>query len=84
MYSSIDTLEQKGEEKLILAESCELVIMMDEIPGYFKLTTNRICFTDLRSEISDGMFNINLLVYLDYVLDVAKFAISVTCTSVYT
>ncbi|EDV26958.1 uncharacterized protein TRIADDRAFT_22959 [Trichoplax adhaerens] len=52
--NSAATLEQKGEEKMILTEPCALVIMTDEIPGNFKLTTNKIYFTDLRSEIAEG------------------------------
>lgn len=46
--------EQNQKEKLVLAEDCELITIIDIIPGRLEITTQHIYFYDGSTEKEDG------------------------------
>uniref|UniRef100_A0A8C8SYI5 Neurobeachin like 1 n=1 Tax=Pelusios castaneus TaxID=367368 RepID=A0A8C8SYI5_9SAUR len=47
--------EQGQKEKLILSEECELITIIDVIPGRLEVTTQHICFYDASIEKEEGV-----------------------------
>lgn len=48
-------MEEAGQkEKLILSEDCELVTIVDVVPGRLELTTQHIYFYDSSQEKEEG------------------------------
>lgn len=48
-------MEEAGQkEKLILSEDCELVTVVDVVPGRLELTTQHIYFYDSSQEKEEG------------------------------
>ncbi|XP_023565929.1 neurobeachin-like protein 1 [Octodon degus] len=52
---NIDEKEQDQKEKLVLTEDCELITIIDVIPGKFEITTQHIYFYDGSIEKEDGV-----------------------------
>uniref|UniRef100_A0A2K6FFC6 Neurobeachin like 1 n=1 Tax=Propithecus coquereli TaxID=379532 RepID=A0A2K6FFC6_PROCO len=52
---NIDEKEQDQKEKLILMEDCELITIIDVIPGRLEITTQHIYFYDGSIEKEDGV-----------------------------
>lgn len=46
--------EQDQKEKLVLSEDCELITIIDVIPGRLEITTQHIYFYDCSIEKEDG------------------------------
>uniref|UniRef100_A0A8C8VRA3 Neurobeachin like 1 n=1 Tax=Pelusios castaneus TaxID=367368 RepID=A0A8C8VRA3_9SAUR len=54
--ASMDEKEEQGQkEKLILSEECELITIIDVIPGRLEVTTQHICFYDASIEKEEGV-----------------------------
>uniref|UniRef100_A0A8C8T1Z4 Neurobeachin like 1 n=1 Tax=Pelusios castaneus TaxID=367368 RepID=A0A8C8T1Z4_9SAUR len=52
----LDEKEEQGQkEKLILSEECELITIIDVIPGRLEVTTQHICFYDASIEKEEGV-----------------------------
>uniref|UniRef100_A0A452HZU3 Neurobeachin-like protein 2 n=1 Tax=Gopherus agassizii TaxID=38772 RepID=A0A452HZU3_9SAUR len=50
-----DATEEQGQkEKLVLSEECELITLIDVIPGRLEVTTQHICFYDGSIEKEEG------------------------------
>ncbi|CAM9697469.1 unnamed protein product [Lampetra planeri] len=47
--------EQSQKEKLVLAEECQLIKMVDAVPGRLELTTHHVYFYDLSGDKEEGM-----------------------------
>lgn len=55
LISSRAEMEEAGQkEKLILSEDCELVTIVDVVPGRLELTTQHIYFYDSSQEKEEG------------------------------
>uniref|UniRef100_A0A8C4WHP6 Neurobeachin like 1 n=1 Tax=Gopherus evgoodei TaxID=1825980 RepID=A0A8C4WHP6_9SAUR len=53
--ASMDEKEEQGQkEKLVLSEECELITLIDVIPGRLEVTTQHICFYDGSIEKEEG------------------------------
>uniref|UniRef100_S4R477 Neurobeachin like 2 n=1 Tax=Petromyzon marinus TaxID=7757 RepID=S4R477_PETMA len=46
--------EQSQKEKLVLAEECQLIKMVDAVPGRLELTTHHVYFYDLSGDKEEG------------------------------
>uniref|UniRef100_A0A8C3FXZ2 Neurobeachin like 1 n=1 Tax=Chrysemys picta bellii TaxID=8478 RepID=A0A8C3FXZ2_CHRPI len=54
--ASMDEKEEQGQkEKLVLSEECELITLIDVIPGRLEVTTQHICFYDGSIEKEEGV-----------------------------
>lgn len=53
-FYSDEKEEQDQKEKLVLSEDCELITIIDIIPGRFEITTQHIYFYDCSIEKEDG------------------------------
>lgn len=55
LISSRAEMEEAGQkEKLVLSEDCELVTIVDVVPGRLELTTQHIYFYDSSLEKEEG------------------------------
>lgn len=54
MFSRAEMEEAGQKEKLILSEDCELVTIIDVVPGRLELTTQHIYFYDSSQEKEEG------------------------------
>ncbi|XP_068091322.1 neurobeachin-like protein 2 isoform X2 [Hyperolius riggenbachi] len=50
IYHNVEAKEPNQKEKLIVTEDCELITILDVIPGRLEVTTQHIYFYDLSSE----------------------------------
>lgn len=53
-FYSDEKEEQDQKEKLVLSEDCELITIIDVIPGRLEITTQHVYFYDCSIEKEDG------------------------------
>ena len=54
MFCRVEAEEAGQKEKLVLWEDCELVTVVDVVPGRLELTTQHIYFYDSSQEKEEG------------------------------